>query len=356
MAATVITADKSAFWNDDTANITGVRLKTTVPQIEPTPLKMPYFTGGHETLVFIALQIAKTHSKEVALQGMASAVGILFKTTRDLTGGGGSLQSLSGLDESGTKAEDRDETEVLGPEWETGETVTAGELVKYLGDADEIGAYFGVLFLAGIKKRTDRNRDAFNKNRIPNVKSTVNKDLVIFTDASMFLSDAVLDTVQAAFNSFMANRMYLVRETVQLSAGTYVGPALAFQNMFVLLEDAGMGSLRVIKEAILKYPWIKAQFPELMSELRAADQGQKAIRRVAEGERPYCKAIYGNRFVPVAQTEIANLLGVCKMVMAFTVDTYKNFEGGSVSEVQNEKIRARMEEEGIYTPQEGEQE
>lgn len=354
--ATFPISDTVAFWNDENVSLTGVHLKTTVPDITPVDLKLPYFGGGHETLVYLALQIERTSNKEVAIQAIASAVGILFKQSRDLTGGTGKRQSLSGLDIPGEDIADKPPATVVGSEWRTGATITAGDIAAYLGDIDELGAYYGVLFLAGVKKRTAKNRDAFNKNRVGNVRSTVNQDLAIFVENSVLLSDDLLDTVYAAFNSFLANRMYLVRETVRLTASVYVGPALSFQNMFLLLEDTGLGSLRVVKEAVLKYPFIKRDFPELASELRSADQAQKAIRRVNESERPYCKAIYGNRFVPVDQREIVNLLGVCKNAMAYTVETYRNFDGGNLSEKQENLIRARLEASGVTTTPEEETE
>jgi hypothetical protein len=114
--------------------------------------------------------------------------------------------------------------------------------------------------------------------------------------------------------------------------------------MFVLLEDAGLGSLRVIKEAILKYTFLRKEMPELASELSAANEGQKAIRRINVAERPFCKAIYGNQFVPISQSEISNLLGVCKLAMSFTIDSYRNFDGGNVSERQEEFVRSRIEQ------------
>jgi len=288
----------------------------------------------------------------VALRALASAVGILFRSEQDYTGGTSKPVFLSSLNDAETDFTTLDDGEVVGGNFIGGEKITAGEIRVYLGDVDEIGAWYGVMFMAGVKKRTNKNRDAFNKNRIPNVKSTVNEELLIFTPNSALLSDEVLDTVYASFNAYLPNRMYLVQQAVRLSAGTSVGPALAFTNMFVLLEDAGLGSLRVIKEAVLKYTWIRSKFPELQSELNAASVGQKAVRRIDLADRPFCKAIYGNRFVPIGQNDIANLLGVCKRVMSFTVLTYKHFDGGNVSDKQEAIIRQMLEESGVtLTPE-----
>lgn len=338
------------FWSDEVASVTGVKLRTDVPPITPVELKMSWFEGGHETLVYLALQILKTGSKDVAIQAIASAVGILLKQKRDMLGGKGEKKTLTNLDDPAAPVENRDAGDLVGTEWDTGARITAGEVAALMGDMDEIAAFFALMFFAGTKKRTDKNRDAFNKNRIQNVKSTTNEELLIFIENSPLITDKVLDTAYAAFNSFLANRMYLVSQTVHLCAGVYVGPALAFQNMFLLLEDTGLGTLRIIKEAILKYPFIRARMPELASELHAADQGQRAIRRINENERPFCKAIYGNRFVPVAQNDVANLFGVCKKTLAYTVATYRNFEGGSVSERQEEIIQAELEAAGVTTP------
>lgn len=345
--ATTQPTDQIALWSDETADITGVRLRTTVPAITPVDLKLDYVTGGHETLIFLALQIERTRDKEIAIRALSSAVGIIFKQDRDLLGGTGKRLTLTNLDDPQHPVDTRADAEIVGGNFPGGEPLTAGDLKPYLGDIDELGSYYGVLFHAGIKRRTEKNRPAFNKNRISNVRSTVNGDLTIFVENSVLLSDAVLDTVYAAFNSFLANRMYLMSQTVRLVAGTYVGPALSFQNMFILLEDAGLGSLRIIKEAILKYAFIRRRFPEIISELNSANEAQKCIRRIQEGERPFCKAIYGNRFVPVAQNDIANLLGICKHTMSYTKATYRQFDGGNISERQEDIIREELEALGV---------
>jgi hypothetical protein len=345
-------ADQIAIWNDETANVTGVKLKTAIPEIKPVDLKLEYIRGGHETLVRLGLAIAKTCDKEIVMRCLASAVGIIFKQDRDLLGGSGKAITLPGLDDENAPLDQGDPSRSVGHHDGLGPDVTAAEVNEYMGDIDEIGAYFGVLFLAGTKKRTPKNRPAFNANRVSNVKSTVNGELTIFTENSIFLSDEVLDAAYTAFNSFYANRAHLVSETVRLVAGTYVGAALSFQNMFVLLEDSGLGSLRIIKEAILKYQFIRRKFPEIQTELNAANEAQKCIRRLPAGDRPFCKAIYGNRFVPMSQNEVANLLGICKKVMSYTVATYRQFDGGNVSERQDEQIEEEMAALGIeVTPE-----
>jgi len=345
--------DQLAIWADDTTSVTNIRIKTEIPEIRPVELKFQLAKGGHETLLFLALQIERTRDKSVALRALASALAILFKQDKDYTGGGGRLVTLDGLDEGRTLDTSVDDSTPVGRNFEDGAPLTVGDLRPYLGDIDEIGAYFGVLFMAGVKRRTDLNRDAFNENRKSSVRSLVNQDLAIFVPNSVLLSDAVLDTVYAAFNSFLPNRMYMVQQAVLLSAQPTVGAALAFTTLFLMLEDAGLGSLRIIKEAVLKYPWIRTSFPECKPEFHAANIGQQAVRAADLSIRPYCKAVYGNRFVPVAQNEIANLMGICKRVLSYTMPNYRNFGGGRISDKQEALIQRKMEELGIQmTPDE----
>ncbi|QYK37508.1 MAG: hypothetical protein QKU97_gp1 [Yunnan mymona-like virus 1] len=352
MATETVTApdDLVKFWEDDNTAVTNVKLLTIPPQIEPPSLGLQLVTGGHETLLFLALQIERTRDKSVALRAIASAVGILFSTSRDMTGGTAKPVTLDKLDEEGTDVSARDLTEEVGANFAGGEKITAAELLPFLGDLDELASYYGVLFMAGIKRATPKNLDAFNKNRRQNVKSTVNQELVLFTESNPLLAKEVLDTVYAAFNVYLPNRMFLVRETAKLAVQVQVGAALSFSNMFVLLEDAGMGSLRIIKEAVIKYPWIRAKFPELQVELNAANKAQSHIRSVLLTERPFAKAIYGNKFVPVSQAEIANLLGVCKRIMLYSVATYANFDGGKYTERQEEIIQEMMEPDSDAAP------
>jgi hypothetical protein len=341
----IVPADITAFWTDETSNITGVRLKTDVPVIKPKEIKFPYVVGHHETLVFLALTLTKSRSKANSIRALASATGILLGSKKDMLGGKGSQITL---DLDGEQfCSDREPTEIVGKDWDEDIEVTAGEIAKYVGDVDEIGAYFGVMFMAGVKKRNDRNRDAFNANRVGMVTSLVSDELCIFVPDSIFFADEVLDTMYTAFNSFLPNRMYLVQQTAALCAGVFDGPALAFQNAFFLLEDTGMGALKVIKEAVLKYPWIRYEFRDLKSELHAANQGQKAVRKLPVSDRPFCKAIYGSAFVPIRQTDINNLVGVCRLAMSFTVPSYANFAAGNISEKQEAHVRNKLESDGI---------
>ncbi|UYL95359.1 MAG: nucleoprotein [Sanya Mymon tick virus 1] len=329
--------DMDVFWNDETSSLTDVSLHASAPAIRPVEEKWDYLIGAHETLAFLAIALTKTTGKTHALRALASATGIILKQRKDMLGSGGKPM-LSELDNPEKPIPLDQPDTIVNAHWDSDVKVTIGEVRAFLGDPDELGAYFGVMFLAGVKTLTDKNHDAFLKNRTPAVKALVNDDLLFFVDNSPFFTPEILGAMNAAFNALLPNRSFLVREVVRLIAGSFAGQALAFQNMFFLLEDSGMGSLRIIKDATLKYSWIRTEFPELASELRVANIGQKNIRRLPAGERPFCKAIYGNRFVPMKQLDVDNLLGVSKYCMMALNPKYANFAGGTVSDAQEEKL------------------
>jgi hypothetical protein len=329
-----------AFWNDEVTELNPQRLKKEIPALPVVPQDLMVVRGqGLEVLAFLMLQIQKTPDKKVIIRAIASACSCLLDDATNFTGGKTNAVLLTGLD---IAADDKTSREtVLRTNFADAEDVTVGELLDVMeADADEIGAYFGVLFLAGNKRINSKNRTAFNEKRKASATASIIGEPVIFVNDSIYLADKVLENVYAAFLSCSPMRAIMTSKIVRNIDRPYMGPALAFISMFMLLVDSGMSALKIIKEAVIKHPWIRTDFPELRPELYAANQGQLALRQAPATDRSFLKAIHGNAFVPVNYSDITNLLGVCKEVLKRTTPTYANYDGGKITPVQRAKIEA----------------
>jgi hypothetical protein len=325
-------------WDDTSVELNEQRLRLNVPTLpsvdRPTQV---IHGGGTETLAYLALQILKSQDKDVIMRSIASASSILLRDRSNLTGSSTAPIALTGLDrDTLSQMAGHDE---LRTNFEDAETVTNDELMDLMAaDPDELGAYFGVLFLAGNKPVTSRNRTAFNERRQSSALASTIGEAIIFVADSVFLSDIILKKVYATFLSRSPMRANMTSRIVQHISKPHMGPALAFMSMFLLLADFGMGALRMIKEAVIKHPWIRSEFAEIKPELQAANKAQQVLRHVAGEERSFLKAIHGNNFVPVNYSQIDNLTGICKEVLKRTVPSYQNYEGGKVTEDQLAKI------------------
>jgi hypothetical protein len=336
------------FWDDETLDDRNARLRTTIPERPSITINLQVVTGGQETLAYLALQIRKSRDKGVVMRALASAIAILFsEKTVNYTGSAMTPVPLTGLDP--IVDDNVPGTQVITTNFIDASATTVDEVRSLLDcDSEELGAYFGVLCLAGVKALTDRNKTAFNERRVNAVKAVTVEELRIFTPDSLFLSDIVLKSVYAAFNSWQPVRCHLIERAALKMGQVYMGPTASFATMFLLLQDQGMSALRIIKEAVKKYPWIRTEFPELNPELVAAQNGIRAISTVeTPGLRPFIKAIWGSNFVPVQYSTINNLLGVCKYVMVETTPSYENYAGGArVSNIHEQRIREHI---GIST-------
>jgi len=299
-------------------------------------------TGDVVSLAYLALQIVKCQDKQLVIRCLASAVAILYKDDRNLTGSPRVPESLTGLLPDYT---DKTSAVVVQSNLEDAVDITEGELAQLLDiDTDELAAYFGVLFLAGVKKVTKDNRTAFNEKRAEMVRTQILGEPVIFLSGSQYLTDQVLHKVYATFMSMASPRCHLVKKTSEFMGDIHIGPQTAFTAMFLLLVDTGMGAIRVIKEAVLKYPWLRTDFPELRPEYAAANRAQLSIRQADVSMRPFLKAVFGNSYVPVSQSEINNLFGLCKYVLSKSQTTYVRYNGGSYTDEQEAKALARLGE------------
>lgn len=290
-----------------------------------------------EVLAYMALQIVKTTDKIVIVRALASACSCLLQDSGNFTGSPMKAEAITGL---ASAADDGvDPATVLKTNFADAEDVTVGELLAIMeADGDELGALFGVYFLAGNKKITPQNRSAFNEKRVSAATASIIGTAKIFVNDSPYLADDVLANCYAAFISCAPLRANLTHKVVNLLHKQYMGPALAFLNMFLLLQDQGMSALRLIKEATIKHPWIRTEFPNLRPEFSAANTAQQILKRAPGQERSFLKAIHGSAFVPVNYSEIDNLTGVCKEIMKRTTPSYQNYGGGKITPAQLAQI------------------
>jgi len=337
MAPTTLT--QISFWNDETIELNDRQLKKDIPPLPAISMDYQTVKGrGIEVLAYLALQVVKSTDKLVIIRAIASACSVLLGEAVNFTGSKPASVDLVGLEPA--RDSDALPDTILVTNFIDAEDVTIGELLGVMeADGDELGAYFGVLFLAGNKKVTTQNRTAFNDRRKESATASIVGEAKIFVTDSTLLDDSVLLKVYASFLSCSPLRANMTARVIGHLDKPHMGPALAFTSMFLLLVDTGMSALRIIKEAVIKHPWIREEFPELRPEFAAANEAQNIIKRAPGAERSFLKAIHGNAFVPVNYSDIDNLTGVCKEVLKRTTPSYQNYNGGKVTEAQLAKIR-----------------
>lgn len=331
-------------WEDESIALYDERPRSRVPTLPTIGDSIQVFKvpeGGKAALAYLACVIRDTSEKMIVMRALASAVAILFGDSSNLTGSPSAPLTLTGLDQ--LTEDNVSASAVLKTNFSGAPDFSVADIDTYLDcDSDELGGYFGVLFYAGVKRLTEKNSTAFNEKRVGTITSAIVNQPKIFVPGSAFLDAAVLNKVYAAFTSLAAIRANLVYRTALKMGTIRYGSAVTFTAFFLLLADSGMGSLRVIKEAVLKCPWVRTDFPEIRIELEMANAGQNAIKEADPPLRPFIKAIYGSAFVPVAQNDIQNLLGISKRIMSHYVQTFSGFRGGRTTPEQDAKIDARL--------------
>lgn len=353
MTAPVTNTMAGAFWNEETTEINGSNLRRDLPAMPLVSSNIQTVFGQKDALIYLAHQVLHSRDKLVVVRAIASAISCIFQDSVNYTGSQAPCVPIMGLDIPDDASDANVRTRVLVTNFENAADVTIGELDGMVDiDPDELAAYFGVLCLAAVKKVTPDNRTAFNEKRSAAVRAQAIEELQIFTQNSPFLRDDVLNKVYAAFNSMQAPRAHLMALSAAKMGVVGMGPSTAFAVMFMLLVDSGMGALRIIKEAILKYPFIRSEFPELKPELALANKAQNVIRRAPQAHRPFLKAIYGSAFVPLPYQETNNLVGVCKKCLLETTPTYRNYSGGSITALQEERLSRLMERSGFESRRE----
>jgi len=275
------------------------------------------------------------------MRAIASACSVLFTDRTNFTGSPQATELLTGLEAA--QNEEADQGTVLKTNFEDAEDVTIRELLDFMEtDNDEMGAYLGWMFYASQKQATDLNMSAFNEKRQQSATSTLIMDAKIFVSDSPYLSRDMAKKMYGSFLSYSPWRAHMIARIITHLEDALVGPALTFANMFLLLVDSGMSAMKIIKEAVMRHPWIRMRFPELIPDLTAANEAQKIIRSAPSRDRSFLKAIHGNNFVPVQYSQIDNLTGVCKEILKRTVPSYQNYAGGKVTDSQLERINQEL--------------
>lgn len=330
-------------WDDTSTELNDQRLKKSIPPLPRVTIECQTVCGnGIEKVAYLALQVIKTRDKKTTVRAIASACSILLRDNGNFTGSPMKSVELKGLEIA--EDEKADEATVLKTNFEDAEEVTIGELLKAMDvDGDELGAYFGVLFTAGNKRVNRKNQSAFNDKRKNAATASIVGEAKIFVPDSPYLDTEVLDRVYASFISYSPLRANMTHRVLGHLEEPLMGPSLAFTSLFLLLVDSGMSALKIIKEAVLKHPWILTDFPELKPELAAANDAQNTLKKAPGRERSFLKAIHGNNFVPVNYSQIDNLTGVCKEILKRTTPSYQNYDGGKITESQLQRINARVD-------------
>lgn len=337
--ATAITMD---MWDDVTTDLNENRHKKDVPAL---PARVPdgqvVFGAGIETVCYLVLQVIKTPDREVVMRAIASICIMLLDDKSNFLGARSKPVELTGLDV--ITHDNVDTSLILNTNFADAEPVTVGELIDMMSvDNDEIGSYVGWMFYASQKQLTDLNMAAFNQKRQSAATATLMVDPKIFVNDSPYLDRDMAKKMYASFLSCSPWRAHMVSRVVTHLGDPLMGPALAFATQFMLLVDNGMSALKIIKETVMRHPWVRTSFPELQPDLQAANQAQTIIKRAPSQDRSFLKAIHGNNFVPVSYSQIDNLTGVCKEILKRTIPSYQNYGGGKITEAQLAKINEHL--------------
>lgn len=334
-------------WKGDTTLLTQPVTKGKVPQIRTHSKDFQVVIGGSAALGFLMLQIVKTpDDKDVVMRALASACAIILeRPTVNFTGSATKPVPLTGLDillDESAKAD-----QVITTNFIDASPITKGELEDLLdADVDEIGAFIGLMFIAGNKKLTPQNRTAFNERRAGAAGAGVIGATKIFVPDSVYITDEVIQKMYACFNSRAVQRSHITMNVIDNLDDAYEGMGQAFSSQFHLLVDSGMGGLRIIREVLGMYEWTRTAFPELRPAMNAANAAFKLIQTAPAATRPFLKAIHGNNFVPVAYSQIEGLVGVCREIATYQSSTVANYGGGSITDTQQRIIADHMRAEG----------
>lgn len=338
----ITSAMAAGFWQDETIEINGTSLRRDVPPMPQITMPLQTVRGGKGAMIYLAYQVVHSREKLVIVRAIASAIACIFQDSVNYTGSQSDCIPLTGVDDLDDDASN-DSTKVLATNFDDASPVTVAEIDALVdADIDELAAYFGVLCMSSVKRVTPENRTAFNEKRANAVRAQSLEDPKIFVNNSLFLTDSVLNKVYASFNSMQAPRAHLMALSASKMGKITMGPPTAFAVMFMLLVDSGMGALRIVKEAVLKYPFIMSEFPELKPELALANKAQSVIRKAQSAHRPFLKAIYGSSFVPMPYQETNNLVGICKKCLLETTPSFRNYGGGTITADQEDRLNTLM--------------
>jgi len=325
--------------------------RSTLPTKPTVTATLNTYKGGPELYAYCMWQVRKAPSQEVVVRAIASAVAAILLDGNNFTGSPAAPQDLTGYDEltkPGTDVSLPVPTNFAGAANVTG--VEWAETANY--NVSEMAAYFGVLCLAMCKQPVDGDPlNAFNKNRSKAATRAVGSGKKnIFVENSPWLTFNLLTDVHAAFNMYGPVRVHLIANVIRHKTEFNMGEQDIFMSQFMLLADFGMANLAIIRDALIRYPWLVTEIEGLDKEIEAANRAFGAVKVIDATIRPFAKAMYMNHLVFVNPADIQNLLGVCRFALSLTHTTYTNYQGGFLTDPQRQKIERRMHVTAVGVP------
>jgi hypothetical protein len=320
--------------NDDLAIGGNDKLATPNQDMAQTGQFQQYY-GNQVAMAYLALQIKKSSDKKVILCALGSLLAMVIDTPKvNVINGKDPIPvELTGF-EGPTSDDNVPDTTVITTNFADAAPVTKGELIMTsIGDKDEFGSLVGYLFYCANKQLQDNNRDAFYKNRFGALTAGLIESPVLFSEdgTTGFIDDQLIKKMNKVLVWMSRPRAYMTLQAVQSLKNVTMGPHAAFANIFFLLEDFGLGQLRIVKLAIRRFDWIPEVFPEYRNEILAADRAQQRVRDLPMEQRAFAKAIWGNQFVPHKKDDFPNLVKLCKHALTIERDSYKNLKYGDAA-------------------------
>lgn len=258
-------SDSAMLLTDSGTSVAGSPVCWEPPVPVPTDAKLQVITSTHPVfLAFLALQVRDARgNRALVIRMIASAVMHIFDDNHSMIEPYVLAEPLTGLEV--LDVEGIDDMTVINTNVRDGIPLTASDLHAMCNiDEDELASYFGILFLAGVERRTGWNRETFTVQRAPAVQALTVGPLRLFNVDSGFLADSVLDSVHASFNSIQSARNYLIWNTASRVTRLALGTKVALARMFMLIEDLAVTE-RYCKEG-----------KRLRAELAAPDRSSSA--------------------------------------------------------------------------------
>jgi len=324
-------------WEGATVSVSGRSVTRNIPALPVIANRMTAYVGAAEIVAVTMAQLQTTTDKTVVVELVASCVASVLKVTTRTFADAFDVVPATGFDYLDTDENKPDEpivTNIAGIS--PMKRSDLGDLPA--ADTSELGALVGIYLYAIGKKPTEENITAFGARRRNAALSTVIGEPVVFVDNSPHLTLKVMRKVHGSFAAYAAHRARLINAVAIASAEHVSGGAVSLFQMFGLLNDQGMAGLNMVREALMKWEWIRTEFPELRPEVEAANAGFKLIRAAPPATRPFLKVIHGDRFVPTHYQDIKRLMGMAKYLLLEAHDTLSNFSGGAMPEEWREKV------------------
>jgi hypothetical protein len=317
--------------------------RSKMPAVPPVTEDLPVYTGDADLLALCMWQIRKSNDRSVIVRALASAAAAILFDKNNFTGSPTKSVPLAGFNDLSAAGVDLTKTAVNN--FADGEPVTGAEWVLTASfDETEVAAYYGVLCIAMCSQPiAGAPLNKFNKNRAAAATKAVIGSPKIFIAESPWLSFEVLQKVHASFNMYGPSRCHLITNVLRHRGEFRIGLQENFMDMFFLLTDFGLTNLSIIRDAILRYPWIVTDFEGLESEVKAANDAFLKLSEIDAETRPFAKAMFQNHLVFTAPANIRNLLGICRYALSHTHATYAQYRGGFTTPKQEAYVLTKLD-------------